>query len=192
MGLFDWLWNMLQYLGLYHKTGKILFLGLDDAGKTTLLQRLKEGSLGTHKPTIHPNIEELDMGSITLKTYDLGGHFEARRLWKEYFVNVDAIVFLVDAANPDRFEESRKELDLLLQQDDLKHCAFAILGNKIDIPSAATPDQLKTAFGLHGLITGPTKPRPGVRPVDLFMCSVVRQSGYGEAFRWLATYLRDK
>eukprot|EP00992_Anisonema_acinus_P012500 TRINITY_DN8159_c0_g1_i1.p1 TRINITY_DN8159_c0_g1~~TRINITY_DN8159_c0_g1_i1.p1 ORF type:complete len:194 (+),score=47.74 TRINITY_DN8159_c0_g1_i1:55-636(+) len=192
MGWFDWFWSVLKFLGLSSKTGKILFLGLDNAGKTTLLHMLKEDKLGLHRPTMHPNMEELNMGNIKLRTFDLGGHMEARRLWRDYFTKVDAIVFLVDAADPSRFRESKQELDALLTQDDLQKVPFMILGNKIDIPSAVPEDALKEHLGLNGLTTGKKDLQTGgVRPVEVFMCSVVKKKGYGEGFRWLANYLQN-
>lgn len=193
MGWFGWFWDWLSYLGLSNKSGKLLFLGLDNAGKTTLLGKLATDQVHVHRPTFHPNVEELTLGGIKLKTIDMGGHPEARRLWKDYFTKVDGVVFIVDSANPERFDEARQELDLLLRSEELAKTPFVILGNKIDLPRACSEEELATAMGLTGLLTGKlTKVTdPTVRPMELFSCSVVQKIGYGDGFRWLAQYLAN-
>lgn len=102
---------------------------------------------------------------------------------------MSGIVFLVDAKDLDRLPEAKAELDALLSMEELNTTPFVVLGNKIDHPDAISEDQLRASLGLYQT-TGKGKiPLEGIRPIEVFMCSVVLRQGYGDGIRWLSQYV---
>ena len=134
---------------------------------------LKEDKVAVHEPTLHPNSEELIIGNVKFRTFDLGGHEAARKLWKDYFATIDGIIYLVDALDRERFPEAKKELDNLLTDDTLANVPILVLGNKIDAGNAASEDELRQVLGLTATYgkEGKTEAAVGVRPIEVYMCS---------------------
>ncbi|CAG9824006.1 unnamed protein product [Phaedon cochleariae] len=149
----------------------------------------KQTSVQMHKQCRRRFILKCRNGGFQCNNFDSAS---ARRVWKDYFPAVDAIVFLVDANDRSRMVESKQELDSLLTDETLSNCPVLILGNKIDLPGAASEDELRNFYALYGQTTGKGKVSrsdlPG-RPLELFMCSILKRQGYGEGFRWLAQYI---
>ena len=115
---------------------RILMLGLDDSGKTTILYQLKKGETVKTIPTIGFNVETLDYKEDNLTIWDCGGADKIRILWKHYFQNTDGLIFVVDSNDRDRMDESAKELEKLLKEEQLKDCPFLIYANKQDLNGA--------------------------------------------------------
>ena len=194
--LFSSLKSLLSTFHLLNKEAKLVFVGLDAAGKTSLLYTLKEDARMTAtQPTLFPTSEQLQLGGCTFNAHDLGGHAFARKVWKNYFYATDAIVFIVDAADqvPGRLETVAFELNQILSDPEFEDVPIAVLGNKIDLPRALTEQELKEVLKLDGQTTGKGLSTPQSelqsRPLEVFMCTVKHKSGYGDAFRWVAQYV---
>ncbi len=188
--LWNWLWNRLFDWGLAQKSGKIVLLGLDNAGKTTLMHILRDDIVVAHMPTQKPTMESFTLGNLTFNMFDLGGHTIARRQWNEYCTDVSGIVYVVDVSDRERLAESREALDALTQDEQTKKVPILILGNKIDTLGACSEDELRQAFGLFQTIgKNTTSAPPGLQPVELFMCAIIKRQGFKEGFQWLSHFI---
>mmetsp|Transcript_44416 Transcript_44416/g.71140 ORF Transcript_44416/g.71140 Transcript_44416/m.71140 type:complete len:196 (-) Transcript_44416:40-627(-) len=192
----SFLWNYisqaLDYFGLSQyfpvKGAKIVFLGLDNAGKSTLFTLLQTGSIAARLPTDKAVSDEMVINGINFSIEDVGGHFAMRRVWRDHCVNMDAIVFMVDAAEQCRFKEVKTELNVLLSANELKEVPVLVFGNKIDKKEAVSEQTFRKALGLTATTGKQAKQTADdVRPIEVFMCSVVRKAGFSDGFQWLAT-----
>lgn len=138
-----------EWLGFFQKSANIVFLGLDNAGKTTLLYMLQSDRFTQTDSTIHPHQAEVTIGNIRFNSYDLGGHLQARKTWKEYCGQLDGIIFIIDAADRDRISEAKKELDSLLEMKELENVPFVVFGNKIDKKESFKEEEFRDYLGLH-------------------------------------------
>lgn len=146
--------KILATIGSYYATApaKVICIGLDAAGKTTLLYKLKLNEVVTSIPTIGFNVETVTpVKGLTLTMWDLGGQEKIRALWKHYVDNCDAVIFMVDSADKERFQEAKSELFRMLDFDALKNCPILVYCNKSDLPTAVPCDKVAQAMGLTNL-----------------------------------------
>merc|ERR1712211_149173 len=109
---------------------RIIMLGLDNAGKTTVLYKLKLGEVVTTIPTIGFNVESVQYKHINFTVWDVGGQTKIRPLWQHYFENSDAVIFVVDSQDRGRLAEAKEELDGVLNDDRLRNATLLVFNNK--------------------------------------------------------------
>ena len=124
--LFAKVWTRL----LGTKEMRILMVGLDAAGKTTILYKLKLGEVVTPIPTIGFNVEEVRYKNISFHVWDIGGQDKIRWLWRHYYANSQAVIFVVDSTDNDRFDEAKLELHKMLADEELVGAMLLIYANK--------------------------------------------------------------
>ncbi|VDM60164.1 unnamed protein product [Angiostrongylus costaricensis] len=122
-------------------------VGLDNAGKTTVLYKLKLGEATTTIPTIGFNLETVEYRNVSFTVWDVGGQQRIRALWKYYFRDTDAIIFVVDSADRERIEEARQELHSLIDDPELRDKLLLVFANKQDMPNAM--DATEVSKSLH-------------------------------------------
>ncbi|AWP08587.1 putative ADP-ribosylation factor 4-like [Scophthalmus maximus] len=133
------------------KQMRILMVGLDAAGKTTILYKLKLGEIVTTIPTIGFNVETVEYKNISFTVWDVGGQDKIRPLWRHYFQNTQGLIFVVDSNDRERVAESAEELSKMLLEDELKDAVLLVFANKQDLPNALSVTELSEKLGLHDL-----------------------------------------
>ncbi|VDN99492.1 unnamed protein product [Rodentolepis nana] len=159
---------------------RILILGLDGAGKTTILYKLQVGEVVTTIPTIGFNVETVHYKNLKFQVWDLGGQTSIRPYWRCYYANTDAIIYVVDSMDRDRIGISKQELISMLEEEELKTAVLAVFANKQDIEGCMSVAQIASAFGLTSIKN---------RTYQIFKTSAVRGDGLTEAMDWLAETL---
>ncbi|XP_068169680.1 ADP-ribosylation factor 4-like [Antennarius striatus] len=137
------------------KQMRILMVGLDAAGKTTILYKLKLGEIVTTIPTIGFNVETVEYKNISFTVWDVGGQDKIRPLWRHYFQNTQGLIFVVDSNDRERMAESSDELSKMLNEDELKDAALLVFANKQDLPNALSVSEVTDKLGLQNLRNKP-------------------------------------
>jgi len=162
------------------KDMRILMVGLDAAGKTTILYKLKLGEIVTTIPTIGFNVETVEYKNINFTVWDVGGQDKIRPLWRHYFQNTQGLIFVVDSNDRERITEAHDELHKMLAEDELRDAVLLVFANKQDLPQAMSVAEITEKLGL-----------PNIRNRKWYMQATCATSGDGlyEGLDWLANNL---
>ena len=167
---------------LGNKEVRVLILGLDNAGKTTILYKLQMGEVVTTVPTIGFNVETVQYKSLRFQVWDLGGQTSIRPYWRCYYQNTNAIIYVVDSADTERMGISKQELVTMLEEEELKDAVLMVFANKQDLPNAMTADVIAEKLGLSSL---------KCRQWAIFKTSAIKGDGLYEGLDWLVNALRE-
>jgi ADP-ribosylation factor protein 1 len=164
---------------------RILMCGLDAAGKTTVLYVSKLGEIVTTIPTIGFNVETLTYGTLNITAWDVGGRDKIRPLWRHYYANTSALVFVIDSNDRERIDEACEQLHKMTDEDELRNLPVLIFANKQDLPNVFTLDEIKEKLNLSKFDESNTK-------WHLQPSIATKNEGLNEGFQWLASTLRSK
>ncbi|KAI4315000.1 hypothetical protein L6164_027854 [Bauhinia variegata] len=165
------------------KEMRILMVGLDAAGKTTILYKLKLGEIITTIPTIGFNVETVEYKNVSFTVWDVGGQDKIRPLWRHYFQNTQGLIFVVDSNDRERISEARDELHRMLSEVELRDATLLVFANKQDLPNAMNVAEITDKLGLHSL----RQRRWYIQPT----CATSGQGLY-EGLDWLSSNISTK
>jgi len=164
------------------KETRILILGLDNAGKTTLLYKLQLGTVAETIPTISFNVETVVYRNIKLQVWDLGGQGSLRPYWRCYYQGTNAIIYVVDSADSARINLAREELTAMLSEGELQGVPLLVFANKQDLPGALGAAEVSQALGLQNIRN---------RQWQIFRSSIVTNLGVAEGLDWLVSQINS-
>ncbi|CAF0931772.1 unnamed protein product [Didymodactylos carnosus] len=155
---------------------RILLLGLDNAGKTTLLKVLAAEDISNITPTPGFNIKSVASNGFKLNVWDIGGQRRIRGYWPHYFDNTDVVIYVIDSADKKRFPETSEQLLELLADEKLTNVPLLIFANKQDLLNAATSSEITDGLALYTIRD---------RAWQIQGCSAYTQEGVKTGLEWV-------
>ncbi|KAJ0407492.1 hypothetical protein ATCC90586_008967 [Pythium insidiosum] len=138
-----------MWSGPQGRESRLLILGLDAAGKTTLLYMLTLGECPVTIPTIGFNVETFRLDNIEFVAWDIGGQQSIRPYWRCYLPNTDAVLFVVDSSDRERMQEAKNELHRLFRENELADARLLVYANKQDLLGAMSVAEIREALALE-------------------------------------------
>ncbi|KAM1357169.1 hypothetical protein ACFX13_031919 [Malus domestica] len=169
--------SIIRKIKRKEKEIRILMVGLDNSGKTTIVLRINGEDTSVVSPTLGFNIKTIIYQKYTLNIWDVGGQKTIRSYWRNYFEQTDGLVWVVDSSDLRRLEDCKAELDNLLKEERLSGSSLLILANKQDIKGALTPEEIAKVLNLEAM--------DKTRHWQIVGCSAFTGEGLLEGFDWL-------
>uniref|UniRef100_A0A8B9SKK2 ADP-ribosylation factor-like protein 3 n=1 Tax=Anas platyrhynchos TaxID=8839 RepID=A0A8B9SKK2_ANAPL len=163
---------------------RIVLLGLDNAGKTTLLKRLASlGDAGVWFPTQGFNIKSVHSHGFKLNVWDIGGQRSVRPYWRKYLGSTDLLIYVIDSADQKRFEETGQELAELTEDESLTGVPLLVFANKQDLVTAAPAAEIAEGLSLHTYRD---------REWQIQACSALSGEGVQDGMNWISSQITSR
>ncbi|KAI9099346.1 ARL3 protein, partial [Phlyctochytrium arcticum] len=168
--------SLLRKLKRADREIRVLLLGLDNAGKTSILKRLSSEDITEIKPTQGFNIKSVQQDGFKMNVWDIGvGQQSIRPYWRNYFESTDVLIYIIDSADKRRLEEAGEELQNLLEEMKLAGVPILVFANKQDLLTAADGAQIAEKLNLNAIRDRPWQIQP---------CSAKTGDGVEEGMHW--------
>ncbi|KAI1295679.1 ADP-ribosylation factor-like protein 2 [Halotydeus destructor] len=152
--------TILKKLKQKEKEVRLLVLGLDNAGKTTIIKKFNGEDVKSISPTLGFNIHTLFHKEYMLNVWDVGGQRSLRSYWKNYFESTDGLIWVVDSSDKLRIEDCKRELHNLLEEERLLGATLLIFANKQDLPGSLSSEEIRELLKLDMIKTHHWKVTP--------------------------------
>jgi len=154
MGFFK---KLFGAMGPKSKKVRVLCVGLDNSGKTTIISHLKPKKAVVQDivPTVGFTVEEFEKNGLSFTIFDMSGQGRYRNLWEHYYKDVGGIIFCIDATDAIRMCVAKDELESLLAAPDLRNVPLLFFANKMDRPTAKQPVECVQALELDKITDKP-------------------------------------
>lgn len=169
--------SIIRKIKKKEKEMRILMVGLDNSGKTTIVLKINGEDTSVISPTLGFNIKTIKYQKYSLNIWDVGGQKTIRAYWRNYFEQTDGLVWVVDSSDVRRLEDCKMELHNLLKEERLSGASLLILANKQDIQGALKPADIAGVLNLDAMDKS--------RHWKISGCSAVTGDGLLEGFDWL-------
>uniref|UniRef100_A0A7N0V921 ADP-ribosylation factor n=1 Tax=Kalanchoe fedtschenkoi TaxID=63787 RepID=A0A7N0V921_KALFE len=161
---------------------RVVMLGLDAAGKTTILYKLQIGEVLSTVPTIGFNMEKVQYKNVVFIVWDVGGQEKLRPLWRHYFNNTDGLIYVVDSLDRERIGKAKAEFQTIINDPFMLNSVILVFANKQDMKGAMTPREVCEGLGLLELKN---------RKWHIQGTCALKGDGLYEGLDWLASTLKE-
>lgn len=185
MGFFT---DILRALGFLKRPARVIVVGLDNAGKSMLINQLKPRRAASYEvtPTVGFSMDRFERGGFTFSVWDMSGAGAYRSLWETYYKETDAIIFVVDSSDRLRLCVARDELRNVLEHPDVvsRKPPMLFFANKMDLPGAVEPKDMAEDLGLHAAVKD--------RPWQISASNALTGEGIDKGIEWLISALNQR